>query len=206
MFQFRELTTADKKRFRANAQRNRKSLMKEHDVYGCYSDGGGKRYIVLVYHYLAGDIDKAADYFNWYAKEFPDDCGDAFFHLCSALTAYRLNDLTEAHFRLQNAMLENLYLVPALLGCQTGPLYPDDFNNWDKMDYLTSIETLLEVVPESDREWLKQAYQHPTIRRIHDHYITYSKELALIHSVEERAQRISQWEHYLQSEGFPAPK
>ena len=66
----------EQKKYRDRANRARRELLKEKEKFGAISDGSGKRYRVCVYFVLSGAPEKAAEFLDWFEKEFPDDVGE----------------------------------------------------------------------------------------------------------------------------------
>lgn len=96
-------------------RRYERSLAAEKAEIGVYGDGAGKRYLLARLYLVIGDLEGALDSFEWYDEEFPDDSGDAGHYLCWALALYRGEDQAAARTKLGQAMLKNLYIIPALL-------------------------------------------------------------------------------------------
>jgi len=89
---------------------------------GYGGDGYGKRYLLGPLYLLLGDLDGALTSFEWYENAYPDDCGEPYQYLMWALALHRGGFKHAAFNKLYQTILENLYLVPYLLGQNTQPL------------------------------------------------------------------------------------
>ncbi len=116
------MISEEKKRFRDRANRNRLALLKEKEQHGYINDGSGKRYRAGVFFVLVGENRKALEFFSWFESEFPDDIGEPVFNLYWTLAEYRNGSEDQARYRLQHAMLSNLYMLPFLFGEPLGLL------------------------------------------------------------------------------------
>jgi tetratricopeptide (TPR) repeat protein len=107
---------ADPNGIRARIRRYERKLQQEKREWGAYHDGAGKRYFIGPLYLLMGDLAGAVQSFHWFAQEFPDDSGDPGQYLCWTLAMYRAGHLHEAVSKLREAMLQNRFLLPRLLG------------------------------------------------------------------------------------------
>jgi hypothetical protein len=101
-------------------RRYERVLQRESRSAGLISDGYGKRYLLGPLYLLAGDVAGALRSYEWYEREFPDDCGDPMQYLCWSLALYWGGDKESARKKLSQTMLQNLYLMPYLLGEDPG--------------------------------------------------------------------------------------
>ena len=106
----------DTRRIRARLRSYERKLRTEKERYGFYRDGAGKRYQVGPHYMLLADNEGALGAFRWFEKEFPDDVGEPGHLLCWTLALHRAGNEIGAAKRLRKTMLNNLYLVPRLLG------------------------------------------------------------------------------------------
>jgi len=102
--------------------RLKRALGNEQRKNGFIDDGAGKRYEIGLLFVLAGELRKALDFFAWYEKFCAEDIGEPLHYLFWALALYRTGDFEQANTKLLETMVENVYLLPTLLGYTTGPL------------------------------------------------------------------------------------
>ena len=106
----------DKRQIRSRLRSYERRLRKEKLEHGFYRDGRGERYLIGPHYMLLGDNEGALSAFRWFEKEFSDDVGEPGHLLCWSLTLHRSGDEVGAARKLRHTMLNNLYLVPHLLG------------------------------------------------------------------------------------------
>ena len=191
------MTNPDKeKRYRERANRNWRALRKEQEQLGFIGDGGGKRYLTGIYYVLAGELEKAGEYFSWFDAEFPDDIGEPVFLLCWALTVHESGNPEEARYRFQLAMLSNLYLVPYLVG---KPIPEFDIwhgSNWSQPDYLSEIEDWLVDFPQEGFPWLESEYEARDSSQLRWEYVKTYHALKFAEELDERQRLLNNWYDY----------
>ncbi len=104
------------KKLKARISSYRTALNKEKKTHHFINDGSGKRYVLFSLYFLLNDLNKSERFFNWYQEEFPDDAGEPIQQLCWSLSLLRMNKPVEARYRLAKLMLDNLYLIPYVMG------------------------------------------------------------------------------------------
>ncbi len=151
------------KAIRERIRRYERALKKELQT-GYGGDGYGKRYLLGPLYMLLGDVDGALASFDWYEKSYPDDSGDPYQYLTWALALYKGGKKQEASNRLYCTMLENVYLLPVVLGQNPRPLDIWHGSNLAEMDYAMSIpEELLELWDDDARQWAQGVSEHPDV-------------------------------------------
>jgi hypothetical protein len=165
-------------KIRARIRRYERDLRKEQEEFGSINDGYGKRYLLGALYLLLGDTEGGLKSYAWYEKTFGHDTGEPYDCLCWALTLYRAGDLEGAARKLQVAMMENLYLIPVLIGIDQETL---DFWHSSNFEYKSYAE---EMPPElfalwdtAAREWAAQRYFDPTLQSLREKYIALQQEL-----------------------------
>jgi hypothetical protein len=149
----------DPKKIRTRIRRYERQLRQEKTELGCYHDGAGKRYFIAPLYLLMGDLAGAVWAFQWFEQEFADDSGDPGHCLCWALTLYRAGREAEATIKLQEAMLQNRFLLPHLLGKRFDGLHISPDSDQLAMMYLEYIpEAFLEVWHETELLWASTLY------------------------------------------------
>ena len=158
-----DLFPTDPKRIRERIRRYERALKREQKA-GYGDDGYGKRYLLGPLYMLMGDVDGALASFDWYEDAYPDDGGEPYQYLTWALALFRGGRKHEAFNKLYQTMLENLYLVPFLLGQNPRP-----FDIWHGSN-LEWIEYAVEVPPELVSlwddvalQWAREVSEHPAV-------------------------------------------
>lgn len=165
------MNSVEKKKYRDRASRALRDLRKEKDKNGYINDGSGRRYRVGVYYLLAGDVEAASNFFEWFDKEFDDDVGEPIFFLYGALTAYRNAEPEKARWKLLQAMGSNIYLLPFLAGKAFEPLDIWHSSNWHQPDYLLEVESFLAGPSKEERRWIGCELETSPFQRLRDGYI-----------------------------------
>lgn len=193
------MLTDEQKKYRDRANRARRELLKEKEKFGAISDGSGKRYRVCVYFVLSGAPEKAAEFLDWFEKEFPDDVGEPAFLLYSALAYYRVGSLGKAQGYLLDTMLSNIYLLPHLF---SRPMPKQDMwhsSNWAQPDYIEEIEEFLEGPTSQEREWLKGQFDDEFFTNVRNKYIETFRALQHADDFDTRSSILSEWWEYASS-------
>lgn len=193
------MLTDQQKKYRDRANRARRELFKEKEKFGAISDGSGKRYRVCVYFVLSGAPEKAADFLEWFEKEFADDVGEPAFLLYAALAYYRIGSLGKARRFLLDAMLSNIYLLPYLF---SRPLPKQDMwhsSNWAQPDYIGEIEELLEEPTSQEREWFKEQFEDKLFTNVRNKYIETFRVLQHADDFDTRSSILNEWREYASS-------
>ena len=165
------------KAIRARIRSYERKLKQELEVRNG-GDGYGKRFLLGPLYMLLGDVDGALASFDWYEKAYPGDGGDAYQFLTWALTLYRKELRHEAFNKLYQTMLENLYLVPHLLGQNPQPLDIWHGSNLSEIDYALDIPSeLLDLWNEEARQWALGVSEHPVVVEKVSRYIDIGREL-----------------------------
>ncbi len=133
-----DLFPTDPKRIRERIRRYERALKRELET-GYGGDGYGKRFLLGPLYMLLGDVDGALASFDWYVEAYPDGGGEPYQYLTWALALFRGGRREEAFNKLYQTMLENLYLVPFLLGRNPQPLDIWHGSNREWMEYAVEI-------------------------------------------------------------------
>jgi hypothetical protein len=168
---------SDPKKIRERIRRYERELERERQLGG-YRDGYGKRYLLGPLYMLADNVEGALMSFEWFEEMFPDDSGDPWQYLTWALTLYRGRQWHAASVKLYHTMLQNLYLIPHLLGEQ-----PRRLAIWHGCN-LAEIEHARNTPPElcalwnvDERAWTRQVSQRPAVAKRVERYIEIAREL-----------------------------
>lgn len=160
------------KKIRSRISSYKSAMRKEKKLHGFISDGTGKRYLLFWLYLALNDLDKFAEYIDWYYEEFSDDIGEPGQILCCAVALNRLGRASEAKKRLADLMTTNLYLIPKLLGESAKKLDIWHSSNYAEINYFDELpEDLISLITDQDRSWIKDCHDSFEFRRIRDRYI-----------------------------------
>jgi tetratricopeptide (TPR) repeat protein len=194
----RMMEEAERKKFRARANRARRGLLNEKKKYGSINDGSGKRYRAGVFYLLSGDVEKALEFYSWYEQEFPDDSGEPIFNLYWALAHYRAGNIDEAGVRLQSAMLENIYMLPLVFGEPMKTLEIWHPSNYKEPEYLLEVGEFLDEPTVEERRWMKKEFYSKQFEDLRTRYIETYKALSNERDVAKRGKILDDWRQYAQ--------
>lgn len=186
--------TIEQKKLRERANRLLSALKKEKKTHGDYDDGGGKRYRIGVYLVLAGDIERAAEYYDWYEQEFPDDTGEPAALLLGAIAAHRNKQSTKARIRLALAMLSNLWLPPFVAGRTFDAQEIWLSSNRSHPDYIDEIHEFLETISTEERRWIGECLELPQFIALRDGYAATFAALNHENDFSRRHEILSRWD------------
>jgi hypothetical protein len=130
-----DLFPTDPNRIRERICRYERALKRELEV----GYGYGKRYLLGPLYMLMGDVEGALASFDWYEDSYPGDGGNPYQYLTWALALFCGDRRQEAFNKLYQTMLENLYLVPFLLGSNPQPLHIWDGSNLEWIEYALEV-------------------------------------------------------------------
>ena len=172
-----DLFPTDPKRIRERIRRYERALKRElEEGYG--GDGYGKRYLLGPLYMLMGDVDGALASFDWYEDAYPDDGGDPYQYLTWALALFRGGRRQEAFNKLYQTMLENLYLVPFLLGRNPQPLDIWHSSNLGWIEYAIEVpKELLNLWDDVALQWAREVSEHPAVVEKVARYIAIHRDL-----------------------------
>ncbi len=187
------VTPDKKKRFLARATRARRELRKE-ETAGYIRDGSGNRYRVGVFFLLAGDVERAADAFDWFEETFTDDVGEPIFFLYGALTAYRRGRLSKARVRLAFAKVCNIFLLPYLLrqGIDATGVWLS--SNWADESYLAEMRDYLDGATQEDRAWIASEWNSAPFVTLREGYLSTYRALNAERDLMRRRSLLTKWD------------
>ena len=172
-----DLFPADPKRIRERIRRYERALKKELEA-GNGGDGYGKRFLLGPLYMLMGDVDGALASFDWYEDAYPDDGGEPYQYLTWALALFRGGRRQEAFGKLYQTMLENLYLVPFLLGRNPQPLDVWHGSNLEWIEYAVAVpQELVGLWDDVALQWAGEVSEHPAVAQKVARYVAFHREL-----------------------------
>ena len=158
-----DLFPTDARRIRECIRRYERALKRELDA-GYGGDGYGKRYLLGPLYMLLGDVDGALASFDWYVDAYPDDSGEPYQYLTWALALFRGGRRPQAVHKLCQTMLQNVYLVPFLLGRHPQRLDIWHGSNLEWLEYAVEVpHELLSLWDDVALQWAREASEHPTV-------------------------------------------
>jgi tetratricopeptide (TPR) repeat protein len=141
-------------------------------------DGAGKRYLLGPMYLLLGDVDGALRHFEWFNKIYNDDCGEPFQYLCWTLALYKAGKVPEAIQKFKQTMLQNLYLIPVVLGESPRELDIWHSSNFCQLSYTETIPSeLLGLWDDGAKRWAKQLWDEETVTEFRERYIDIESQL-----------------------------
>jgi hypothetical protein len=189
-------TSASQKKIRARALRLRRALAsEERRLGGAIDDGAGTRYMIGPLFVQCGDLEAALKHYAWFEEACHGDIGEPIHALFWALALYRVGDEMRAREKLLDTMVQNIYLLPSLLGL---PVSAEDIwhsSNWAELDYVHA--TRPEFVPRLSREegeWIAGLLASDLFRRMKTEYISTFAALKDEHDVKRRIAILDRWE------------
>jgi len=187
-----------RKKFSERAARLKRALANEQKKYRHIEDGAGKRYLIGPFYVLVGELEKALAHYDWYEKHCSDDVGEPIHYLYWALALYRTGKPKQASAKLLETMLQNVYLLPILLGS-----WPDTYDIWhssnmEEPDYITQAPPdFLPQLLEQERSWIGEQFDSFRFRRVREEYIATYRALKYEKNVDKRRQILRRWNEFL---------
>jgi len=173
-----------------------RALLNEKKKFGCFDDGGGKRYLVGIDFVRAGANEEALEHFRWFDTEFPDDIGEPVFLLYRALVEYRATNTVEARRRLMMASVSNLYLLPHILGQDQDRLAIWHSSNWEGPEYLNMFADELAELTQEEKSWIQNEYESKAFRALRSEYVAVFGELLDERDVSRRTSLLNRWRKF----------
>ena len=187
-----------RKKFAERATRLKRALANEQKKYRHIEDGAGKRYLIGPFYVLAGELKKALTHYDWYEKHCSDDVGEPFHHLYWALALYRTGETTRANAKLLETMLQNVYLLPILLGLRHDRYDIWHSSNMEEPDYITEAPPdFLPHLSEQERSWIGEQLETFRFRRAREEYIATYGALKHEKDIDKRRQILRRWNEFL---------
>ena len=172
-----DLFPTDPKRIRERIRRYERALKRELEA-GYSGDGYGKRYLLGPLYMLIGDVDGALASFDWYEESYSDDGGEPYQYLTWALALFYGDRSQEAFNKLYQTMLENLYLVPFLLGRNPQPLDVWHGSSFGWIEYAVAVpQELLSLWDDVALQWAREVSEHPAVVEKVARYVAIHREL-----------------------------
>ncbi len=174
----------DPKKIRDRIKRYERAFKDPH-----HDDGAGKRFLLGPLYMLMGDLPGALKSYTWYKKTFPDDCCEAFNHLCWTLALLRSDDEKTAKAKLRELIFDNLYIVPIFFGEAPANHGFRHFSNWSEAAYILEgpKDELFALWNEAEASWLKAQWHSPELQVDLAKYIELQRKLDKTSGAEARS-------------------
>lgn len=141
-------------------------------------DGYGKRYLLGPMYLLADDLKGALKHFAWFDEEYDDDGGEPYQYLCWTLALYKSGLIDEAVKKFKQTMLQNLYLIPILLGQSPNELDIWHGSNLCQLDYAKDIPPELLGLWDNDaKDWASATWNDNHVVEFREAYIDIERRL-----------------------------
>lgn len=124
---------------------------------GFYDDSRGLRYLPPALYIKLGDYFGAKRYFNWFARNFPDDMGYPIFLFEWTITLFKTQKMAEAEQKAQETYRANTYLFDAFLQRPPHGRGIREWSNWASKELAADLP-----YSETDKEladfakWLEE--------------------------------------------------
>lgn len=174
----RDLFPKEEAKIKARIRSYERKLREEKRIFGRYTDGYGKRYLLGPLYLLLGDIEGAEKHYDWYGMEFPEDCVDTCHYLAWTLLLRRTGQDDFAFMKLYQTALSNPYLLPCMLGLDVEPLPVDLVVHMEWAWFVSQMPLeILTLWEEEDLAWAKTAYNDPAFQKRLTRFIEIESEL-----------------------------
>jgi hypothetical protein len=158
---------------------------------GYYHDGRGIRYVIPAQYIKINDYKGDLKYFNWFAKNFPDDTCYPIFLFEWTFSLFKCGKLVEAEKKAHRTFFSNTYLFDNFLGKEPLQLEKNESFSWES-------ESLLKHFTYSNKnieftefgEWLETVLQSRTFLDKANNFIEISRQLKIESEVEKRGDLI----------------
>lgn len=111
-----------------------------------------------------------------------------------------MGEIKKANVKLLETMLQNIYLLPMLLGSR-----PDTYDIWHSSNMVESdyvSETPAELLPQlsvQERFWIGEQFDSFRFRRAREKYVATYGALKLERNIDNRRQILRRWKEFLAS-------
>jgi hypothetical protein len=191
-----------RKRLRDRATRLKGALANEVKRFGQIDDGAGKRYLIGPFYVLAGDLDKALAHYAWYEENCADDIGEPIHYLCWALALYRIGNLARANDKLLETMVQNLYLLPTLLGKPPAVFDMWHSSNMVERDYLAEVpDELVPSLTGQEQNWISSQLESLRFRHVQEEYVATYRALKDEKDIDKRRNILRRWNKFWKGRG-----
>lgn len=166
------------RKIKERIRRYERSFIKEQQEFNRIGDGSGKRYLLGLLYLILNDTEGAYKSYGWYEKTFPDDGGEPLQYLCWTLTLFRKGDINVASNKLIQTMLQNLYLIPHILGLNPVRFNISHGSNYEDIEYLFDMPSVvMELCTKKESEWISEQYHSEKFTAVREKYVDIHRQL-----------------------------
>ncbi|MAU15616.1 MAG: hypothetical protein CMH46_08770 [Muricauda sp.] len=135
------MTPKQAERIQAKITKIKKELAADKRKWGgFYDDSRGLRYLPPALYIQLGDYSGAKRYFNWFAKNFPDDMGYPIFLFEWTLTLFKTKKTTLAEQKAKQTFRANTYLFHAFLQRPHHGHNIREWSNWESQELAADLQ------------------------------------------------------------------
>jgi hypothetical protein len=98
---------------------------------GYYDDSRGLRYLPPELYLKISDYSGALRYYNWFDKNFPDDCGFPIFLFEWTITLFKTKRIKQAEKKAMETFYSNTYLIDKFLNKEFLDFDKSENSNWE---------------------------------------------------------------------------
>jgi len=186
------MTEKQIERIKLKIAKYKKALADDKKFWGgYYHDGRGIRYVIPEQYIKICDYKGAVKYFNWFAKNFPDDTCYPIFLFEWTFSLFKCGKLVEAEKKAHRTFFSNTYLLDNFLGKEPLQLEKNESFSWES-------ESLLKHFTYSNKnieftefgEWLETVLQSRSFLDKANNFIEISRQLKIESELEKRGDLI----------------
>jgi len=158
---------------------------------GYYHDGRGIRYVIPAQYIKINDYKGALKYFNWFAKNFPDDTCYPIFLFEWTFSLFKCGKLEEAEKKAHRTFFSNTYMLDNFLGKEPLQLEKNESFSWESESLLKHFTYSNKNVEFTEfGEWLETVLQSRTFLDKANNFIEISRQLKIESELEKRGDLI----------------
>lgn len=155
------------------------NLKIEKNTFGAIQDGRGIRYEIGPLYMLLGDYVGALKAFDFFEKNFPDDCVEPLHTLMWALTLFKNKEFEKAESKLIDTMLINVYIIPKVVGVVVDRRISKHSFYFEEEEFCQGMpKELLKHWDAEAIEWAKSAWHSENVVNIREKYIELQNQIA----------------------------
>ncbi|MGE5480687.1 MAG: tetratricopeptide repeat protein [Chloroflexota bacterium] len=155
------------------------NLKIEKNTFGAIQDGRGIRYEIGPLYMLLGDYEGALKAFDFFEKNFPDDCAEPLHTLMWALTLFKNKEFEKAESKLIDTMLINVYIIPKVVGVVVDRRISKHSFYFEEEEFCQGMpKELLKHWDAEAIEWAKSAWHSENVVNIREKYIELQNQIA----------------------------
>ena len=134
------MTPKQAERIQAKIAKIKKELAADKRRWGgFYDDSRGLRYLPPALYLKLEDYSGANRYFNWFAKNFPDDMGYPIFLLEWTIALFKTKKITLAEQKALQTFRANTHILNAFLQRPPHGRHIREWSNWESQELATNL-------------------------------------------------------------------